>query len=58
MILTGENLSTGRKTCPSDTLSATNPIWTDLGSKPGLGGDTMRTNRLSHGTPITGVAVA
>jgi hypothetical protein len=26
----------GGKTCPSDTLSATNPTWTDTGSNPGL----------------------
>jgi hypothetical protein len=29
MILTGENRSTGRGNCPSDTLSATNLTWTE-----------------------------
>jgi hypothetical protein len=46
MKLTGENRSTRRKTCPSATLSTTNPTWTD----PGLGGEKPTTNRLSHGT--------
>jgi hypothetical protein len=36
MKLTGENRSTRRETCPSATLSTTNPTWTDLGSNPGL----------------------
>jgi hypothetical protein len=46
MKLTGENRNTGRKTCPSATLSTTNPTWTD----PGLRGERPATNRLSHGT--------
>jgi hypothetical protein len=33
MILIRENFGTGRNTCPSDTLSATNNSWTDLGLK-------------------------
>jgi hypothetical protein len=33
------------KTCPSATLSTTNPIWPDLGSNPA-------TNRLSYGTAL------
>jgi hypothetical protein len=44
MILTGENRRTLRKTCPSATLSATNPTCID----PGL--LCAATNRLSHGT--------
>jgi hypothetical protein len=32
MKLTGENRSTRGKTCPSATLSTTNPTWTDPGS--------------------------
>jgi hypothetical protein len=32
IILTGENRRTRRKTCPSATLSTTNPTWTDLGT--------------------------
>jgi len=34
------------------TLSAINPIWTDVRSTPGLHGDTPVTNRLSHGTAL------
>jgi hypothetical protein len=50
MKLTGENWSTGRKTCPSATLSTTNPTWTDPGCNPGLRGDRRATNRLRHDT--------
>jgi hypothetical protein len=50
MILTGENRSTPGKTCPSATLSTTNPTWTDQGSNPGLRDGRPATNRLSHGT--------
>jgi hypothetical protein len=50
MKLTGENRITRGKTCPSATLSTTNPTWTDPGSNPGLRGDRPATNRLSHGT--------
>jgi hypothetical protein len=39
MILTGENRRTRRKTCPSVTLSITNPTRTDPGPKPGLRGE-------------------
>jgi hypothetical protein len=52
MKLTEENLSTRGKTCPSATLSTTNPTWTDAGSNPGLRGERPKTNRLSHGTAI------
>jgi hypothetical protein len=47
---TWENRSNRGKTCPSATLSTTNPTWTDLGSNPGLRGERPATNRLSHGT--------
>jgi hypothetical protein len=50
MKLTRENRSTRRKTCPSATLSTTNPTLTDPGSNPGLRGERPATNRLSHGT--------
>ena len=40
----------GEKTCPSTTLSTTNPTWTEPGSNPGLRGGRPATNRLSHGT--------
>jgi hypothetical protein len=56
MKLTEENRSTRRKTCPSATLSTTNPTWTDPGSNPDLRSDRPATNRLSHGTafrPLT-----
>jgi hypothetical protein len=38
------------KTCPSATLSTTNPTWPDLGSNPGRRGGKAATNRLSYGT--------
>jgi hypothetical protein len=50
---TGENRSTREKTCPSATLSTTNPIWTDPESNPGLRGGRPAVNRLSHGTALT-----
>jgi hypothetical protein len=52
MKLTGENRSDRGKTCPSATLSTTNPTWTDPGSNPGLRGERPATNRLSHGTAL------
>jgi hypothetical protein len=36
MILTGENGITWIKTCPSATLTTTNPTWTDPGANLGL----------------------
>jgi hypothetical protein len=42
MKLTAES----RQTCPSATLSATNPTWTDPGSNPGLCGERPATNRV------------
>jgi hypothetical protein len=50
----GENRSTRGKTCPSATLSTTNPTWTDPGSSPGLRGERPATNRLSHDTALKG----
>jgi hypothetical protein len=49
-IQTGENRRTRRKTCPSATLSTTNPTWIDTGANPGLRGERPATNDLSHGT--------
>jgi hypothetical protein len=49
MKLTGEKPKYSGKTCPSSTLSTTNPTWTDPGSNPRLRGDRPATNRLSHG---------
>jgi hypothetical protein len=53
MMLTAENERTCRETCPSATLSITNPTWTDPGAKPGLRGEILMTNRLSYGTAFT-----
>jgi hypothetical protein len=50
MILTGENRRTRRKTCPSATLSTTNPTWIDPGTNPGLRGERRATDDLSHRT--------
>jgi hypothetical protein len=36
------------KTCPSATLSTTNPTWPDPGSNPGHRGGKPATNRLSY----------
>jgi hypothetical protein len=46
----GKTKELGRKTCPSATLSTTNPTWIDPGANPGLHGERPATNRLSHGT--------
>jgi hypothetical protein len=48
MILTGENRITRTKTCPSTTLSTTNPTWIDPDANPGLRGEGLATNDLSH----------
>ena len=45
MILTGENGSTGRKTCHSATLSTTNPILSCV--------EGPSNNSLSHGRALT-----
>jgi hypothetical protein len=50
MKLTGENRRTRGQTCPSATLSTTNPTWTDPGSNPGLRSGRPAANRLTHGT--------
>jgi hypothetical protein len=51
MKLTGENRSTRGKTCPSVTLSTTNPIWTDVGSNPGLRGGRPASETLQVEVP-------
>jgi hypothetical protein len=53
----GENRSIRGKSCPSATLSTTNPTWTDLGSNPGLRGERSATNCLSHGTAYPGISL-
>jgi hypothetical protein len=47
--LTGEP-KYSEKTCPSTTLSTTNPTWPDSGSNPGRRGGKPATNHLSYGT--------
>jgi hypothetical protein len=41
------------KTCPSATLSTTNPTWPEPGSNPGRRGGKPANNRLSYGTVLT-----
>jgi hypothetical protein len=41
------------KTCPSATLSTTNPAWPDPGCNPGRRGVKPATNRLSYGAAIS-----
>jgi hypothetical protein len=41
------------KTCPSATLSTTNPTWPDPGLNPRRRGGKPATNRLSYGAAIT-----
>jgi hypothetical protein len=53
--LTGENRRTRRKTCPSATLSTTNPAWIDPVANPGLRGERPATNDLSHVTALVRV---
>jgi hypothetical protein len=52
MKMTREYRSTRGKTCPSATLSTTNPTWDDPRLKEGLRGRRPATNRLSHGTAL------
>jgi hypothetical protein len=52
MKLTGEDRSAREKTCPSATLSTTNPTWIYPGSNPSLRGESPATNRLSHDTVL------
>jgi hypothetical protein len=52
MKLTGKNRSTRGKTCPSATLSTTNPTWTDPELNPGIRGERPDTNRLTHGRAL------
>jgi hypothetical protein len=49
--------TTRKKTCPSATLSTTNPTWTEPGSNAGLRSGRPATNRLSHGTAVIKVIV-
>jgi hypothetical protein len=49
MILTGKTEDL-EKTCPSATLSTTNPMQTDLGTNLGLHSERPATNHLRNGT--------
>jgi hypothetical protein len=51
MILTAETEELG-KTCPSPTLSTTNPTWIVPGANPGLCGERPATNDLNHGMAL------
>jgi hypothetical protein len=51
--LRGESRRTRRETCPSTTLSTTNPTWIDPDTNPGLRGERPATNHLSHGTAVS-----
>jgi hypothetical protein len=53
MIMTEENWSIQRKTCPSATLSTTNLTRTDLGSKLVLCSEKLADNHLSHSKAIS-----
>jgi len=48
MIIIRENLGTGRKTCPIDTLSGTNNPWTQSGI------ETQRLTALAMAQPTEG----
>jgi hypothetical protein len=50
--IAGETEVLGKKTCPSATLSTTNPTWLDPGSNPGRRGGKPTTNRLSYGATL------
>jgi hypothetical protein len=50
--MTGENRRTRIKTCPSATLSTTNPTCIEPGANTGLCGERPATNDLSHGTAL------
>jgi hypothetical protein len=49
-------LKYSEKSCPSATLSTTNPTCPDLGSNPGHRGWKPATNRLSYGTAYAAVS--
>jgi hypothetical protein len=53
--LAGEIEVLGEKTCPSATLSTTNPTSPDLGSNPGRRGGKPATNRMSYGAAFIDV---
>jgi len=56
MTVTGQNLSTWRKTCPNANLSTTNPPQIGLRLNSGHQGLGPATNHLSHGTTTTAIS--
>ena len=42
----------GGKSCPSVSLSATNPVLAEMGSNSDLRGEVEATDRLRHGTTM------
>jgi hypothetical protein len=56
MIMTGENRSTWRKTCPGATLATTNLTLTRLGFEPGLCGERTATDCPSHDNDLNYVS--
>jgi hypothetical protein len=51
--LPGESRNTLTVGCPILTLSTTNPIWTDLGSDPGLSSKELEISFQSHSMDIS-----
>jgi hypothetical protein len=49
MILTREKPKNVEKICASTTVFTTKPTWTDLDVNPGIHGERLATNHLSHG---------
>ena len=52
MIVTGENRGTGRKTCPSATLSTTNTTLTSRGSNSGARDERPAITALAMTRPL------
>jgi hypothetical protein len=57
MIFTGENQRTRRKTCPSATLSTTNPTWTDPRVNLDLHSERPANDGLRHGTASSNIKI-
>jgi hypothetical protein len=57
MILTGETEELGEKTCPSATLSTTNPTCINPGANLGLRCERQATKSLSHDTALKSVTL-
>ena len=50
MYMAGQIRNAHTDTCSSATWSITNPMWTDLGANPGLGGEKPAANPMRQGT--------